>query len=132
MLWNSTKPIGDCSSQEIAIAQLISASTGRFDAALVLRDLETHHNLWTAFLMGRPFLSQDEAGLPHSGLLALRDLKHCWNLDTLYILAHNEGCVAPLLQLTSTWGCDSGHYDWVQSERLLAGRPAPIVWAWWD
>lgn len=128
-----TKPIGACTAQEIAIAQLINASTGRFDAAQVLHDLEHHPELWQAFLMGRPFLSQDEAGLPNSGLLALRNLKQCWDLDTLYILAQNEGCIAPLLQLTNTWGCATGQYDLLQSVRLLAtGRTAPIVWAWWD
>lgn len=83
--------------------------------------------------MGRPFLSQDEAGMPQSGLLPLRDLQQQWNLDMLYILAQNESSVVGLLELAEAWGCDAGRYTLEQSVRLLAtGRPAPIVWTWWD
>ncbi|MGG6270900.1 hypothetical protein ACQ4M3_41420 [Leptolyngbya sp. AN03gr2] len=133
MLWNSTKPIGDCTAQEIAIAQLINASSGRFDAAQVLRDLEAHRSLWRSFLMGRPFLRCDREGLPSCGLLPLRDLEQHWNLDTLYILAQSEASVALLLQMADAWGCEVGQYSLEQAERLLGtGLPAPIIWAWWD
>ncbi|GAP97971.1 hypothetical protein [Leptolyngbya sp. NIES-2104] len=128
-----TKPISACTAQEIAIAQLIDASSGRFDATQVLRDLEARRSLWRAFLMGRPFLHCDEAGLPACGLLPLRDLERHWNLDMLYILAQSEASVAPLLHVADAWGCEAGQYSLAQAERLLGtGRPAPIVWAWWD
>lgn len=42
---DQTKPIGDCTAQELAIAMLIDASAGRFDAEFVLHDLETHRSL---------------------------------------------------------------------------------------
>ncbi|MGG6269151.1 hypothetical protein ACQ4M3_25765 [Leptolyngbya sp. AN03gr2] len=64
-----TKPISACTAQEIAIAQLIDAGPGRFDAAQVLHDLEVHRSLWQSFLMGRPFLRGDREGLPACGLL---------------------------------------------------------------
>lgn len=140
-MWSRTKPIGDCSAQELALplahgyvlAQLISASPGRFDAEQLLRDLETHRSLWRAFLMGRPFLSGGTDRLPPCGLLPLRDLERHWNLDMLYILTQNETCVEPLLQISDAWGCESGYYDHEQSCRLLgSGRPVSIVWAWWD
>lgn len=132
-MWIRTKAIGDCSAQELATAILVNASVGRFDAEHVLRDLETHRPLWRAFLMGRPFLSGGTDRLPPCGLLPLRDLERHWNLDMLYILAQDEACVAPLLQVSDTWGCEVGHYTLEQAERLLgSGRPAPIVWAWWD
>lgn len=141
MLRNPTKPISDCTAQDLALplahgyvfAQFVHASEGRFDAALVLQDLETHYALWRSFLMGRPFLPHDEAGLPQCGLLPLRDLDRHWNLDTLYILAQNEACVTPLLQVAEAWGCEVGQYTLEQAERLLGtGLPNPIIWAWWD
>ncbi|MBN8560114.1 MAG: hypothetical protein J0L70_06295 [Leptolyngbya sp. UWPOB_LEPTO1] len=136
-----TKLIGECTAQELALpsahgyvpAQLIDASPGRFDAAQVLRDLETHRALWRSFLMGRPFLRGDRDGLPTCGLLPLRDLEQHWNLDTLYILAQSEVSVDPLLGMAEDWGCEVGHYTLAQAEHLMGtGRPAPIVWAWWD
>lgn len=134
MMLDPTKPVGDCTAQELAIAMLIDASTGRFDAQRVLADLDTHRALWKSFFMRRAIMPTFDSELPAGELIPLRDLHRCWNLDTLYILVQNEAALDPLRQIADEWGCEVGHYDVPQAEQLLGStrRSPPILWCWWD
>ncbi|BAU16120.1 hypothetical protein LEP3755_66870 (plasmid) [Leptolyngbya sp. NIES-3755] len=128
-----TKPIGDCTAQELAIAMLINASAGRFDAGQILHDLETHRSLWRSFLMGRPIVRSFDGELPLGLLLPLRDLHRCWNLDTLYILVSQEDAVTPMRQVAQTWGGEVGQYVGESVRRLLgSAHEDTILFCWWD
>lgn len=134
-MFDLSKPIGDCSAQELAAAILLDAGRSRFNPKPVLADLYNHQHLWRTFLMGLPISPGVNDQLPKSILLPLRDLKDSWNLDTLYVLTRSADCVAPLIALGEEWGCERGEvYDREQAERLMnwSHNPQPIVWFWWD
>lgn len=128
-----TKPIGQCTTQELAIAILLNASPGCFDSEQVLADLNAHRHLWQTFLMGRPISIHSDT-LPPAFLLPLRDLEAHWNLDTLYLLTRGDECVEPLRALAESWGCEVVVYDRRQSGWLVGHPPeySPIVMCWWD
>lgn len=128
-----TKPIGDCTAQELATAMLIDASAGRFDAGQILRDLEIHRSLWRSFLMGRPLIASFAGELPLGLLLPLRDLHQHWNLDTLYILVSDQRAIAPMRDVAQTWGGEVGQYVGEQVQRLLgSAHDDTILFCWWD
>ena len=102
-MFNPAKPVGECSAQELAAAILLNAGVSRFNPHRVLADLTTHQHLWCTFLMGLPISFTPEHELPQGILLPLRDLENHWNLDTLYVLARSDECVAPLIALGEEW-----------------------------
>ena len=75
MMFNPSKPIGECSAQELAAAILLNAGVSRFNPQQVLADLTAHRHLWRTFLMGLPILPNLNHELPQGTLLPLRDLE---------------------------------------------------------
>jgi len=135
MMFNPSKPIGECSAQELAAAILLNAGVSRFNPQQVLADLTAHRHLWRTFLMGLPISPCPEHELLRGVLLPLRDLEGHWNLDTLYVLARSDECVAPLIALGAEWGGATGQvYNPEQAGRLMSRfhDPQPVVWFWWD
>ncbi len=129
-----TKPIGECTPQELVAALMLKAAFNQFDPQQVLSDLYAHQEWWKSFLMGAPLPEATEYPLDRA-LIALRDLGYRWKADTLYVLTRDDEYVFPLLDLSKEWQCSSTEViDLTRTGLLLGRHPAPpaIVVYWWD
>lgn len=130
----STKPVGECSTQELLEALMLQASFNQFNPKQVLSDLYAHPDLWTHFLMGPQIIEREK--FCRIGLfMALRDIGYRWHADTLYIHSRDDECVFPLIELGKTWKCDDVEvFDRERTSSLMGmyPDPAPVVAYWWD
>lgn len=129
-----SKPIGECSPQELVAALMLKAAFNQFDPKQVLSDLYAHQECWTSFVMGPPLPEDSEYPLARL-LIALRDLGYRWKADTLYVLTRDDEHVFPLLDLGKKWECNSTEViDRSRTGHLLGRHPAPppVVVYWWD
>lgn len=101
----------------------------------VAADLMAHQEWWDAVLIDVLGLAS-QYGIPGAGLIKLRDLPYnFWNVDTLYILATDEGSARRLAELGERWLADSVIvYDEEDTDRALGGGPRGrrLVVMWWD
>ncbi len=129
----STKPVGECSAQELIAALMLRAGFNEFYPKDVLFDLYAHPELWISFVMG-PHLPAPSDTRLFGLLIVLRDLKR-WHADTLYVLSRDDECVFPLVDMGKSWGCDDVEViDRKRTGHLMgmSPSPAPIVVYWWD
>ncbi len=118
--------------QDIQLELIRRSSFNDFDGPRVVSDLEEHRSLWTAALIDR------ESGPELSGLIKLRDLPgDAWNVDTLYVLARDEGAAQQLAELGELWRADRVEVMGgdATTRALGSGRsdaPERIVSFWWD
>lgn len=99
-----TKPVGECTPQELVAALMPKAAFNQFDPKQVLSDLYAHQEWWKNFVMGPPLPDETEYPLDRI-LLALRDLGYRWKADTLYIMTRDDEYVFPWLDLSKGWQC---------------------------
>ncbi|MBL4845948.1 MAG: hypothetical protein JKY65_10505 [Planctomycetes bacterium] len=99
-----------------------------FEGEEIVRDLLAHRSLWTSALM-------DWLGDP-SGLIKLRDLsRNRWNVDTLNVLARDEGCARELVEASTEWKAESVVvYGAGRTTRAIgcSSTPARVLAWWWD
>lgn len=86
--------------QQVQLELIRCRRFNEFEGEQVVRALLAHRSLWISALM-------DRLGDP-SGLIKLRDLpRNLWNVDTLYVLARDEGCARELVESSAEWKADS-------------------------
>jgi hypothetical protein len=89
--------LSNASSQEIQLELINRTEFNFFYGRKIATDLTANRKLWEAVLIDREY--------PY--LLKVRDLSgNVWNVDTLYILAHDAECVIKLLELGQGWSFD--------------------------
>lgn len=113
-----------CKAQKLMFKLMKLASFNNFDGRMVVKNLETHRELWKSCVMDG------------NDLIKLRDLsKNDWNTDTLYILT--TGVNDELLEhiAKDLWGADKVTYlDKDEASHRLGKFPCEdkVLMIWWD
>ena len=109
-----------------------SLSRQAADGEGVAADLMAHREWWEVVLMDTHGLDGSE--MTH--LVKLRDLAcNFWNVDTLYILAVNEGSARRLAGFADRWLADEiCVHETGETNRALGGggEQQRLVTVWWD
>ena len=133
---NPTKPVGECSTQELLFALMLQrGKVNLFNSEQVLEDLYTHQDLWISFFLGPQVV--EHADYCRNGLfLILRDINRQWHADTLYVHCRDDECVFPLIELGKSWQCDDLEvFDRKRVASLMGVYPSklpPVLAFWWD
>lgn len=136
---NLDLPVGQCTPQQLMEALMLqSGHWNNFDSELILADLDQNRHLWLNFMM-LPLIGEDEdSNRLYSNLgYALRDLRHRWHADTLYVWSRDDDCVYPLVDFGKTWMADDVQVMDRDRAAVFIGYggsndPPPVVIYWWD
>ena len=129
----NTASLTGATVQEIHLELIRRSQHNFFDGEQVLADLLAHREDWQAVLFDAPNLA---GGSWMSGLIKLRDMAaNIYNVDTLYILAVDEGAAHRLAALAEPWEADDVQvYDQDETDDHLGGCDdnLRLVTMWWD
>lgn len=131
------KPLAEATCLEIQLELIRRRKFNAFSGERVAAALLKYRGLWDAVMMDRLAIS-NPGRLPSLGMVKLRDLAHNdWNVDTLYVLTHNQADAEKLAQLFSgpEWGGMADvHADYEEVTDALGGSTAgqSIVIIWWS
>lgn len=115
--------------QKLQFELMKRASFNEFDGEAVVRDLESHEDLWHGVVMTRL-----------ESLIQLRDIVNdYWNVDTVFIIPR-IGKEDELERLVSGWQADEVFWIGGDEAGMLLGALSPrirsnpklILRVWWD
>ncbi len=126
--------------QKFQFMLMLEGQFNEFDPFPVVRDLLQNRHLWNGVVMDRGYTGSSQQFPDRleiiTDLIKLRDIKGCWNVDTVFILASTTHLPA-LQKLAETWQADEiSVLSGSESDNLLGiGRhdhPDQIIAVWWD